>query len=41
VSKHNIASFRVLQKCGIVFSGEDKFSQENGEEIEEIILKLE
>jgi len=36
-----VASLHVLQKCGFKISGEDKFSDENGEEIEEIILKLE
>ena len=41
VAKHNVASLRVLQKCGFVISGEDKFSDESGEEIDEIILKLE
>ncbi len=41
VAMHNVASLRVLQKCGFVISSEDKFTEENGEEIEEIILKLE
>ena len=41
VAKHNIGSFRVLQKCGFAISGEDKFPDENGGEIKEIILKLE
>jgi RimJ/RimL family protein N-acetyltransferase len=41
VAKHNVASLRVLQKCGFKISGEDKFSDENDEEIEETILKLE
>ena len=41
VVKHNIGSQRVLQKCGFVISGEDKFTDEKGMEIEEIILKLE
>lgn len=40
VAKHNVASLRVLQKCGFTISGEHKFS-EDGKEIEEIILKLE
>ncbi len=39
VAKHNIGSQRVLQKCGFVISGEDKFI-EDGIEIEEILLKL-
>ena len=41
VAKHNVASLRVLQKCGFVISGEDKFSNESGGEIEEFLLKLE
>ena len=40
VVKHNIGSQRVLQKCGFVIAGEDKFAEENGTEIEELILKL-
>jgi RimJ/RimL family protein N-acetyltransferase len=41
VAKHNIGFLRVLQKCGFTVSGTDKFSDENGQEIEEVILKLE
>lgn len=41
VAKHNIASIRVLEKCGFTISGEDKaFSNARGEEVEEFILKL-
>jgi RimJ/RimL family protein N-acetyltransferase len=41
VAKDNIASIRVLEKCGFTISGEDKgFSNARGEEIEEFILKL-
>lgn len=41
VAKHNIASVRVLEKCGFTISGEDKVSfGVPGEEVEEIILKL-
>lgn len=40
VAKHNIGSQRVLQKCGFVIAGEDKFSDENVGEIEEFILRL-
>lgn len=41
VAKDNIASFRVLEKCGFTVSGEDKgFSNARGVEIEEFILKL-
>lgn len=40
-AKDNIASLRVLQKCGFRISGEDKgFANARGEEIEECILKL-
>ena len=41
VAKHNIASIRVLEKCGFTFFGEDKgFSNAGGEEVEEFILIL-
>ena len=41
VVKHNIGSRRVLEKCGFVVSGEDKFfSPIVGEDIEEYILML-
>ena len=40
VAKHNIASLRVLQKCGFTISGEDKFSGVDGEEAEGFILAL-
>ena len=41
VAKDNIASIRVLEKCGFTISGEDKgFSNARGEEVEEFILKL-
>ena len=41
VAKHNIASRRVLEKCGFVVSGEDRFfSQILGDDIEEYILIL-
>ena len=42
VAKRNIASIRVLEKCGFTISGEDKgFSTAPGGEVEEFILKLE
>jgi RimJ/RimL family protein N-acetyltransferase len=42
VVKHNVASFRVLEKCGFVVLGENReASNERGEEIVEYILKLE
>jgi len=41
VAKHNIASFRVLEKCGFTITGEDKgFANARGLEVEEFILKL-
>lgn len=41
VAKDNIASIRVLEKCGFTIFGEDKgFSNARGEEVEEFILKL-
>ncbi len=42
VAKDNIASLRVLQKCGFAIRGEDKgFAGARGAEVEEYILKLE
>ena len=41
VAKHNIASLRVLEKCGFTITGEDKvFSKALGKEVEEFILIL-
>jgi RimJ/RimL family protein N-acetyltransferase len=41
VAKHNIGSRRVLEKCGFVVSGEERFfSQILGKNIEEYILVL-
>ena len=41
-AKDNIASLRVLEKCGFAICGYDKaFASARGEEIEEVILKLE
>ncbi len=41
VAKHNIASQRVLEKCGFTFFGEDKdFSDTPGKEVEAVILIL-
>jgi RimJ/RimL family protein N-acetyltransferase len=40
-AKDNIASLRVLQKCGFTISGEDKgFANARGAEVEEFILVL-
>jgi RimJ/RimL family protein N-acetyltransferase len=41
VVKDNIASLRVLEKCGFARIGEDKgFANARGEEVEEFILRL-
>ena len=41
VAKHNLASLRVLEKCGFIISGEEKnFSVIQGEKVEGLILKL-
>ncbi|MFQ5552140.1 MAG: GNAT family N-acetyltransferase [Thermoplasmata archaeon] len=41
VAKHNIASIRVLEKCGFTMSGEAKgIPNEHGEEVEELVLEL-
>jgi RimJ/RimL family protein N-acetyltransferase len=41
VAKHNIASLRVLEKCGFRLQGEDKnFAVIQGEPVEGLILKL-
>jgi RimJ/RimL family protein N-acetyltransferase len=41
VAKDNVASIRVLQKCGFTITGEDKgFANARGNEIEEYILTL-
>ena len=40
-AKDNLASLRVLRKCGFEVSGEDKgFSNARGEEVEEFVLTL-
>ena len=40
-AKDNVASIRVLQKCGFVLTGEDRgFANARDEEIEEVILTL-
>ena len=41
VAKDNLASIRVLEKCGFMINGQDKeFSNARGEEVEEFILNL-
>lgn len=42
VAKHNVASLRVLEKWGFTISGHDTTPADTGgEEVEEVILKLE
>lgn len=41
VAKHNVASLRVLEKCGFIVSGRDVVSLGNGVDIEEVVLVLE
>ena len=42
VAKHNVASIRVLEKCGFAVSRHFKaIATDRGEEVEEVILKLE
>lgn len=40
VAKHNIASNRVLEKCGFTVVGEDKYMNIGNEEVEEFVFKL-
>jgi RimJ/RimL family protein N-acetyltransferase len=40
VARHNVASIRVLEKCGFTVVGEGKGSV-RGEEVDEVILALE
>ena len=41
VAKHNLASIRVLEKCGFTITGEDQgVASTGGEEVEEFILTL-
>jgi len=40
VAKHNVGSRRVLEKCGFILTGEDKYTNHAGDEVEEIILNL-
>lgn len=41
VAKHNIGSRRVLEKCGFMVIGEDKYMNRAREEVKEFVLKLE
>jgi RimJ/RimL family protein N-acetyltransferase len=40
VAKHNVASIRVLQKCGFAISGEDRFQLDGGESVEDYVMTL-
>jgi len=40
VAKHNVASQRVLEKCGFTVIGEDKYINIGKQEVEEFVLKL-
>jgi len=40
VARHNIGSRRVLEKCGFMVVGEDKYTNPAGVEVEEFVLKL-
>ena len=41
VAKHNVASIRVLEKCGFTISTDDKGSSDTpGEKIEEVLMKF-
>jgi RimJ/RimL family protein N-acetyltransferase len=41
VAKHNVASIRVLEKCGFTVAGEEKaFSSAGGDEVEELVMRL-
>jgi len=40
VAKHNLASLRVLQKCGFAAVGEDGFTGHDSQPVEEIVLRF-
>lgn len=40
VAKRHLASVRVLEKCGFVIVAEDVFTTDDGEEVEEYVLRL-
>jgi len=40
VARNNIGSRRVLEKCGFMVVGEDKYTNPAGVEVEEFVLKL-
>jgi RimJ/RimL family protein N-acetyltransferase len=40
VAKHNVASIRVLEKCGFVPVTGEAFAEAPIDEVEEVVLKL-
>jgi RimJ/RimL family protein N-acetyltransferase len=40
VAKTNLGSIRVLEKCGFRVTGEDRWTNDQGEEIEDLVLEL-
>lgn len=40
VARHNLASIRVLEKCGFSIAGEDHFIDKHGQQVDDIILSL-
>lgn len=40
VAKHNDASKRILEKCGFKVVGEDKYTNNASEEVDEFVLRL-
>lgn len=40
VVRHNPASLRVLQKCGFVVIGDERFTGPDGQPVEELVLRL-
>lgn len=40
VAKHNAGSIRVLEKCGFAVCGEERFAGADGEDCEELVMRL-
>lgn len=40
MAKRNVASLRVLEKCGFVVTAEDVWIKDDGDRIEEFVLEL-
>ena len=40
VASHNLGSIRVLEKCGFAVTGNERFTDEHGEQVEELVLTL-